>query len=347
MEINNSRKNLYSILEIDINASLDEIKKAYKKLAIKYHPDKSIAENRKENEEKFKMISEAYNILSNQDKRRIYDETGRVDDIDEILNFQERQKDMFSMFGNFMNPMSTIRFNPDVIITLRLELETIYIGQTTEYTIERTIVTIDNLASPIYQKETEKIKIKIPSGIANGEKIIMHGLGNKLINKNGTNKTGNVVIVIDEIKHKIFNRSPYQPLHLYMNQKISIFQALIGEFDVVVTGLNKEKFHINIGKTVIKPEMVMCIDGKGMKKSENNTIKYGNLYVIFDIEFIDEITEDQRIILKSVSNYVETKNKKYYCEWNMTNVNELNNILNQNDRDEENNDLGGVQCAQQ
>lgn len=347
MEFNNSRKNLYHILGIDNNASTDEIKKAYKKLAIKHHPDKSTPENKKESEEKFKMISEAYNILSNHDKRRIYDETGRVDDIDEILNYHERQKDMFNIFGNFMNPMNTIRFNPDVIITLRLELEVIYVGQTIDYTIDRSIVTVDNIASPIYQKETENIKIKIPEGIANGEKIIIHGLGNKLINKNGMNKVGNIVVVIEEIKHKIFNRSPYQPLHLYMNQKISIFQALIGEFDVVVTGLNKEKIHINMGKTVIKPEMVLCIDGKGMKKSENNTVKYGNLYVIFDIEFVDEITDDQRVVLKSISNYVETKNKKDNCKWNMTNVSELNDILNQNDRDDENNDLGGVQCAQQ
>jgi DnaJ family protein B protein 4 len=344
MEINDSRKNLYSILEIDINASIDDIKKAYRKLAIKYHPDKSTQEYKIVNEEKFKLISEAYNILSDPNKRKIYDETGCVEDIDEILKFNERQKNMFNIFGSFMNPMNTIRFNPDIIITLRLELETIFVGQIIDYTIERSILIIDDLVVPKYQKEKEKIKIIIPEGVANGEKIIMHGLGNKMVNNNKNNKVGNIVVIVEEVKHKIFNRSPNQPLHLYMNQKISVFQALIGEFDVVVTGLNKEKIYINMGKNVIKPNMVMCIEGKGMKKSN----KYGNLYVIFDIEFMDEITDTQRTVLKSVSNYVETKNKnKDNCKWNMTNVSELNDILNQNDRDDENNDFGGVQCAQQ
>ena len=64
----------YDILEVNPNASENELKKAYRKLALKYHPDKNTAseEQRKEPEKKFKDICEAYSTLSNADKRKQY-----------------------------------------------------------------------------------------------------------------------------------------------------------------------------------------------------------------------------------------------------------------------------------
>lgn len=67
----------YEILEVKKTASEDEIKKAYRRLALKWHPDKNLS-NKAEAEDKFKKISEAYEVLSDKDKRRQYDQMGRA-----------------------------------------------------------------------------------------------------------------------------------------------------------------------------------------------------------------------------------------------------------------------------
>lgn len=71
-------KDLYEILEVDKSSSIEDIKKSYKKLAIKYHPDRNSGS--KESEEKFKEISNAYTILSDPDKKNQYDRYGTVDE---------------------------------------------------------------------------------------------------------------------------------------------------------------------------------------------------------------------------------------------------------------------------
>ena len=73
------RKDYYAILGVDKNVSDEELKRVYRKLAVKYHPDKWVnksEEERKVAEDKFKEISEAYDVLSNPDKRRQYDNGG-------------------------------------------------------------------------------------------------------------------------------------------------------------------------------------------------------------------------------------------------------------------------------
>ena len=97
-------KDYYKILEIEKNADQNTIKKAYRKLAMKYHPDKNI-NNREQSESKFKEISEAYDVLSDKNKKTNYD----MNNTTEFSNFKKPEdifKDFFKndqMFNTFNN----------------------------------------------------------------------------------------------------------------------------------------------------------------------------------------------------------------------------------------------------
>ena len=95
------KKDYYSILGVNKNASQEEIKKAYKKLAIKYHPDKN--QGNKEAEEKFKEVNEAYSVLSDDEKRKQYDNP----DFNGSFDF-----DLNDFMNHFHGGMGGFGFNP-------------------------------------------------------------------------------------------------------------------------------------------------------------------------------------------------------------------------------------------
>ena len=80
-------KDYYNILNISKDASLDEIKKSYRKLALKYHPDKN--KDNEESTKKFQEITEAYSILGDEQKRKNYDHYGFGDD---HFNFEQKEE---------------------------------------------------------------------------------------------------------------------------------------------------------------------------------------------------------------------------------------------------------------
>lgn len=109
------KKDYYSILDIPKTASSDDIRKAYKKLALQYHPDRNPG-NKEECEEKFKLISEAYTILSNDDKRRNYDMMGEECSFDDMMG--DDLNDPFSVFNDIfqqhMSQFMNMQYEDDI-----------------------------------------------------------------------------------------------------------------------------------------------------------------------------------------------------------------------------------------
>jgi len=132
---------LYDILGITSSASESDIKKAYRKLAKEYHPDRIDASDPKKDEyaEKFKQVSEAFEILSNAEEKKMYDELGdkkykeRKSGQSDIPNGMNPH-DLFKMFSGMMHQQSEV---PDVVNHIELTLEQMYCGYQTKMIVER------------------------------------------------------------------------------------------------------------------------------------------------------------------------------------------------------------------
>ncbi len=147
-------KNLYDILGVSNNASESEIKKAYRKLSLKYHPDRQGGKSeseKKEAEEKFKEISAAYSILSDKDKRQRYDTYGTIDedmmqgdgfDFTEIFKHMMGGFEDFGGFGSFFGNHSSRQREPqkapDLQVNIPITISDIFNGYDNEieYDIE-------------------------------------------------------------------------------------------------------------------------------------------------------------------------------------------------------------------
>lgn len=129
-----NKKDYYEILGIKRSASTDEIKKAYRKLALKFHPDKN--PNNKSAEESFKEISEAYEILFDPEKRKLYDQFGheglKNNQNDFNINdfFKHHQSDLDDLFSNMFghNPFQNNRNDLDLKIEISISIHEAFSG---------------------------------------------------------------------------------------------------------------------------------------------------------------------------------------------------------------------------
>ena len=273
-----SQKNPYTILGIQPNASQEEIKKAYRKLSLKHHPDRG------GDEEKFKELSAAYEQVTNTDRNNInsFNNQGVPINMDDLIK---------SMFGgmnmdfppgsgntfNFQHIQKQFQKPPPIIKHLSISLEQAYNGCAMPIEIERWVV---NDRVKTIEKET--LYVDIPAGLDSNELIVFREKGNIVNDK----LKGDVKIFIKVLNNTVFKRNG---LNLIFEKEISLKEALCG-FSFELDHLSGKKYRINNGNgTVIGTNYQKVVPGLGLKRNGHS----GNLVIIFNIKFPEKISLQQ------------------------------------------------------
>ncbi|XP_047336847.1 protein psi1-like [Impatiens glandulifera] len=294
--------NYYKLLQVNNTAKDDEIKKAYHKLAMKWHPDKN-PNNKKEAEAKFKQISEAYAVLSNSEKRVIYDRHGegrnnRTPPPKASDNSSENSKsaeDIFTDFfgssfseNNFGNAnwfSARVKEEAPIEKTLHYSLEDLYNGSTKKMRISREV--LDSNGTLIQVEELLAIKLK--PFWKNGTKVFFPGKGNERRNM----FPSDMVVLLEEKPHPIFKREGND---LVVTINISLKEALTG-YTTILTTLDGRLLRIPINK-VIHPNYEEVVPREGMRFAKDPSQK-GNLRIQFNIKF-PSLNSEQKVSLRKI-----------------------------------------------
>lgn len=313
-----AHKDYYKILGVNKSASPEVIKKAYRKLAMKNHPDRN--KNNKAAEERFKEISEAYAVLSDPEKKKQYDMFGAE-------GFQQRysQEDIFKgfdfsdvfrefgfgnvggrgagstgIFGNFfsgagrgsrqrarVDPYSSMFTNGGARagglkgrdVIYELPLRLEDIVNTKQETISYTLDGVQ-----------QQVKVKIPAGIENGKKLRLAGKGQASIQGG---PAGDLYIKTKILNHPTFER---QGNDLYMTREIKFSEAALGT-QIEVPTIEGKKLNLKIPSGT-QSGSKMRLRGYGMPSMNGGG--RGDVYVRIHAAVPKELNKKQRAVLEEL-----------------------------------------------
>lgn len=302
-------KDYYKVLGIDKSATADDIKKAYRKLAMKFHPDTN--PNNKVAEDKFKEVNEANEVLSNPDKRKRYDEFGEnweymeksggnrqqqqnksggqqynftADDFADDAHF----KDIFEKFfgGSFGGGGGGAGFGGQ-------RYSTNYTAQGANYEAELQILLADSFhgVKRILELENQQVVVNLKRGIRDGQKIRLPEKGGR--SQQG-GKNGDLFITIRLVRDPFIERNGDD---LYVTLNVDLYSALLGG------KVNLKTFHGT--KSIAIKEgtengSTLRLRGLGMPKYENPS-EFGDLYAKINVTMPKKLTEQEKDLFKQLA----------------------------------------------
>lgn len=301
---------LYNILEVERDATDAEIRKSYRRLALKLHPDKAGEKLKKESERKFRDVSEAYAILSDSSLRKQYDENGQTDlsksqtDVEynskEVYDrfFQERK--CFMKMGLFSDNVDfRSRKKPEEVkrptqtqnVPLPCSLEEILTGVEKIVKVTRNRCTLSKYGQrqPEFVEESTILKVKVNPGVAYGKQVTFKGEGDQ----DKDQFPADIIFSISEQPHASFQLEGHDIVH---TQDITLLDALT-DFRVKIKTLGGQHLDIPFPE-VIYPAYERRIQGEGLPRYENATER-GDLIIRFSIRFPQKLSREQKRNLRA------------------------------------------------
>ncbi|XP_042475128.1 dnaJ protein ERDJ3B-like [Macadamia integrifolia] len=318
-------KSYYDILQVQRGASDDQIKRAYRKLALKYHPDKN--QGNEEANKRFAEINNAYEVLSDSEKRNIYDRHGEEGLRQHAagggrgsgMNIQDIFRSFFHG-GSEEEEEEKIVKGDDVIFELDATLEDLYMGGSLKVWREKNVLKSApgkrrcNCRNEVYHKQigpgmfqqmTEQvceqcpnvkferegyfITVDIEKGMQDGQEVVFYEDGEPKID----GEAGDLKVRIRTAPHDRFRREGND---LHTTVTITLVQALAG-FDKTIKHLDEHPVDIS-SKGITIPKEVRKFKGEGMPLHFSS--KKGDLYVKFEVLFPTSLTEDQKTKIKAI-----------------------------------------------
>ncbi|MEZ4958406.1 MAG: DnaJ C-terminal domain-containing protein [Saprospiraceae bacterium] len=309
-------KDYYDTLGVDKNATEKEIKKAYRKLANRYHPDKNQGD--KSSEEKFKEINEAYEVLGSAEKRKKYDELGANWEAYQQGGYRS-QKGQGSPFGRG-NGSRTYTFEGDPSeffggggdyssffeqffgsgfegATGRGSRQAggrqrAFKGSDWQAEMEVTLEEAFEGSTRTFELHGQTLRIKIKPGIADGQVLKLKGKGGAGVNGG---PAGDLFLKIKIKPHPAFQREGDD---LFLDKTIDLFTAVLGGRMVVPTLSGNISMKVPKGTN---PGSKLRLKGKGMPKYGSSG-QFGDMFVRIQVQMPQKLSAEQERLFEEIRN---------------------------------------------
>ena len=277
----------YDILGVSRSADEHEIKKAYRTAAMQWHPDRNA--NSPDSQKKFQQINEAYEHLSNPEKRRMYDFEQQNPQANQGFgggapggfgpgnrNFDDMLRDIFGQQGFHWHTTQAPK-NRDVQYTLHISLEDAFVGRQMNVNV--------NLGAV-----TRNISCNIPAGVESGFRLRFPAQGDVSV-PNAT--AGDLYIIVNVQNHPRFER---QGPHLHAHVSIDAWKAALGT-EVTILGVDGRKNSVRLAPGT-QPNSQVVVPNQGMPLM--GAPQRGNLIVHVKVTIPAVVDPQQRSILQQL-----------------------------------------------